>query len=244
MLMPMCVAMIFVVNTIDIASTTYCTSGSLPCCSNVTQTCAVGFVNNYVCCNGLTCLSDAFTIANPVFAIAAAALGLPLNTCIDCYQNSQCSLALPLCDNFVCSPCAQDSDCSPYANNKRCANTPTGNECVQCLSNNDCTSNLAAPTCTQSTSKCGCSKNANNAACPSTAPFCSTNGCNECRGNGDCTSKYVLGQLPYCVSGTCKQCTSSNQCGISSPNFVWPPCSLPTCKWTCSTANSCTRTRI
>ena len=114
------------------------------------------------------------------------------NTCVQCLNESQCSLAAPVCDDGVCVECLDDSACSgTLAACERDRRT-----CVQCTGNSHCIDFLdgLAPICDTSSNRCV--QCLGDGACGVSVPFCAVGACVECRTNDDCPSERPTCQEP------------------------------------------------
>ena len=108
----------------------------------------------------------------------------------NCTQNSHCSGSTPVCSNFSCSPCTQDSQCN------------SGQLCV----NNACI-----------TGNCHGTGPDPNSDCAPTTNICRNNVCvGNCRTNADCaatTGFCNVNPTPSTLPPTCQSCTGGGQCG-------------------------------
>ena len=109
--------------------------------------------------------------------VCSGPMGTPVNTCVECVTDAQCSGATPLCNTAsnACVACMGDFGADGLACPMEAPLCTTGGACIRCTSNADCAGNASGPLCDLMTGSCG-------TAC---------NGDTDCTGDAWCTASRV-----------------------------------------------------
>lgn len=148
-----------------LCATGFCDGSASPMC--------VACVSDMNCADGNACTTESCALnACVVVGVAAGTPGLcadgdvcsgpmasPMNACVECVADAQCSGATPLCSANVCVPCASDFGGAgltcPMDLPLCVRDGATAGTCIRCTSNNDCTGNPSGPICDTATGSCG-----------------------------------------------------------------------------------------
>jgi Legume lectin domain len=178
-------------------------SGTTPACS-ANGICATCSATNGTECTGTT---------TPVCDV-------PVNTCVGCLTNANCSGGTPICDSgtLKCRVCQTAADCG--GTTPQC-DTTTGSanlgKCVACIANTNCGG--TTPKCNLTTNTC--QQCLTGADCGGDTPVCNAGTCIACRTDTDCS-----GTTPACeVWGACGQCSATNGTACTGGTDV---CDFPT----------------